>query len=336
MKKLLSLLLLLSLLTACGGAGSPQDSGAPPEAPSGSAPVFSSEEYPDGGPWCPPPEETLDYILCRIVDGAETGELILAQLDHDLPGAYPETVGDGPPNVSHDGRGSSVLTLTRDIAVYVDGAPATAADLEDGMTVAVACCGIWRIDEDNPLTEEYIRPVSVSAFSAGTPQNPAGSCYDLCGLYLQVLNDLWNTDRGLNDDISIAGLDLSAAPGELLDSEKAAIAYCFGQAHGVQVVRGTFEELAQWGYFTPEIISTEVVEGDTPAENILWRWEDGCLFSIRTHQTEEPELYSLPVLRFDAEKWRGPLGAYCFYDCSAVWPELGTWSGYTVGSEIIA
>ena len=44
----------------------------------------------------------------------------------------------------------------------------------------------------------------------------------------------------------------------------------------------------------------------------------------------------LPVLFFDAEKWRSSLGAYCFYDCSAVWPEMGTWSGYQIGSEMIS
>ena len=39
---------------------------------------------------------------------------------------------------------------------------------------------------------------------------------------------------------------------------------------------------------------------------------------------------------FDAQKWRSPLGAYYFGDCSALWPELGSWSGYKVGHEAIS
>ena len=38
---------------------------------------------------------------------------------------------------------------------------------------------------------------SLSGYGSGTEQNPGGSYYDLCGLYLQVLDDLWNRDPGL-------------------------------------------------------------------------------------------------------------------------------------------
>ena len=65
-------------------------------------------------------------------------------------------------------------------------------------------------------------------------------------------------------------------------------------------------------------------------------WEDGCLLTISPHETEEGEAWSLPVLRFDADKWASSLGAYSFYDCTAVWPEVGTWSDYQVGSEMIS
>ena len=50
----------------------------------------------------------------------------------------------------------------------------------------------------------------------------------------------------------------------------------------------------------------------------------------------EGEACSLPTLRFHAEKWRSGTGAYVFYGCSAVWPELGTWSGYSVESHMIS
>ena len=42
------------------------------------------------------------------------------------------------------------------------------------------------------------------------------------------------------------------------------------------------------------------------------------------------------VLRFDAAKRRGPRAVYGFSDCSAVWPELGIWSKYSVGAEFIS
>lgn len=328
MKKTLPLFLCLALLAACGGAKNPQESGLLPELPSDSPTVFLPENTLTNGL---PVSETPTYISCRIIDGAETGVLVLAQLDYPLLEVHPESEGSGPPSVINNGRGCALLTLTEDIEIYLDGAPASASDLEDGMTVEVACCGIGEIDSDDPLTETYIRPISVSAFSQGTVQNLAGTCYDLCGLYLQVLDDLWNKDSGLNDDIAVAGLDLSDAPGGLLDSEKAAIAYCFGQAHGVQVVQGTQEQLIGQGYIT-------VVPDDPECDCIPGPyWQDGCLFSITPNGGHEGEVYfGLPVLFFDAQKWRTPLGAYCFYDCSVIWPEMGTWSGYEIGSEAIA
>lgn len=46
--------------------------------------------------------------------------------------------------------------------------------------------------------------------------------------------------------------------------------------------------------------------------------------------------FSLPVLLFEAQKWRSPLGAYWFTDCMAVWPEMGSWESYSVGGEMIS
>lgn len=80
----------------------------------------------------------------------------------------------------------------------------------------------------------------------------------------------------------------------------------------------SYQELTEQGYCDP------------------YRWEDGVLLSIAPHETEREEVFSLPVLRFDAEKWRSGLGAYFFYDCTAVWPEFGSWDGYTVGSHMIS
>lgn len=80
-------------------------------------------------------------------------------------------------------------------------------------------------------------------------------------------------------------------------------------------------------------ITAEPLEG---SDAKFMHWEDGVLFSITPADGHEDEAYSLPVLFFNAEKWRSSLGAYGFSDCSALWPELGTWTGYTAGSEYIS
>ena len=48
------------------------------------------------------------------------------------------------------------------------------------------------------------------------------------------------------------------------------------------------------------------------------------------------EVYSLPTIFFNAEKWRSSLGAYIFQNCSAMWSQGGTWTGYQIGSEMIS
>ena len=152
---------------------------------------------------------------------------------------------------------------------------------------------------------------------------------DLCRLYREVLNDLWETDPALNEDITELGVDLSKT--SLEASEQSAVAYAFGMDHGLMPVEGTYQELVDQGY----------IDG----ENLLW--EDGCLFSIKETQDQDPVAFSLPCVgpgdeipdyngvRFDAEKWRGGTGAYSFTNCTAASVD-GHWSVYTVGAEAIS
>lgn len=304
---LLFLALCLCLLPACGAARS-GGTDSPPEA-GGAAPVASQAE-----------DETPAYLTCRIVDGAEEGVLLLAALDAPLHGGHEGL---------NDGQSVYRLPLQEGVAVYLDGEAASAGDLRDGMPLEVSFNG--NILETFPaqLGEAY----EVRGFSAGTRQCPGGSLYDLCGLYLQALDDLWHKDSALNDGITLAGLDLSQAPGGLLESEKAALAWRFGELHGVEVVTGTFEELAEGGYFTDAGAGTSAPEQFGRPQ---YQWPDGCLFSITPNEEHAGEIHSLPVLYFNVEKWKAPLAAYCFYDCSAVWPEAGSWSGYQVGGEMIS
>ena len=124
-------------------------------------------------------------------------------------------------------------------------------------------------------------------------------------------------------------MDLSET--SLPESEQSAVAYAFGMDHGLMPMEGTYQELVDQGYIDGEELF----------------WEDGCLFSIKETQDEDPVVFSLPSLgpgdempdyngvRFVAEKWRSGTGAYCFSDCTAV-SSGGQWGEYTVGTEAIS
>lgn len=243
------------------------------------------------------PDKDAVVWQLRIVDGALSGHLMLAG----------------------QGSGQVYSLSVNDIPVYLDGEPAAADALQDGMMIDVTFDGTVMETYPGQLGQVY----DIHAYSQGTQQNPYGSCFDLCGLYLQVLNDLWERDPGLNDDILHISLDLSQAPGDLTDGEKSAIAWIFAGQHGADALTLSYEELAQQGYLT------EVADE-------LYQWEDGILFTISCAQWEEGEIYSLRALKFNARKWRSPLGAYYFQDCLVIWPQSGTWGDYQIGSELIS
>lgn len=272
---------LALLLTACGPVTDIVSCPAAPEETTAPEDDVSTMKT------SPAPEP----LSLRIVDGAETGQLVLAGKEADQ--VYTLNVGDTP--------------------VYLEGEEADASALEDGMAAEL---------QIQDAAEAAYGPlegvVSISVHSLGSLENPSGSFYDLCGFYLQVLNDLWETDSGLNDGVSYISLDLSKAPGGLTDGEQVAVAQTFASSHGAEALTLTMEELAEQGYLTDGA------------------WADGLLFTITPAVGAEGEAYSLPVLRFDAGKWRSPLGAYYFSDCTAVWPELGTWDSYTVGAQAIS
>ena len=295
---LTALFVCLSILSACGQNPSPSSS-----QQEGSG----MEADPSGG---------AALLTCRIVSGAGAGELLLAEQ------------GEG----FYNGTGVYTLSVGQ-IPVLLDGASASAEDLEDGMLVEISCSGM--VEETFPA-----RLGGVTALSAASGAD--GGFDNLCTLYLQVLEDLWEVDSGLNQGITELGVDLSQT--RLTASERSAVAWAFGQTHGLVPVEGTYEELAEQGYLDPISASAPAQEsGEEPA---LYQWEDGCLFSIVENE-EEPVVFSLPNMgpgeeapayngvRFDAQKWRSPLGAYYFTDCTAVSVD-GHWNGYTVGAEAIS
>jgi len=254
-------------------------------------------------------EQEISYL--RIVDGAETGQLVLA--------------GE---------RASDVYTLDmKDIKVFLDGKKSDASVLEDGMMAEILHNGWIQTTYPGTFSDVY----EVRVYSLGSEKNPGGSYYDLCGLYLEVLEDLWNKDAGLNEEIQYISVDLTDAPGNLTDGEKAAIAWIFGGKHGVQALTLTSEELKEQGYYT-EIVYTGTGLPMSSDDNRpkAYMWEDGVLFTIIDNMGQDAATYSLPVIKFDAWKWRTPLGAYFFSNCSAVWPQMGTWSDYNIEHEMIS
>ena len=293
MKRLFLILLTLCLvlLTACGARPVETASPAAPEEDAAAPEADNSVE-----------EQTyVSESTLRIVDGAETGHLVLAGEEAD-----------------------EVCTLdVGDTPVYLDGEEAGASALEDGMMVTLELTGD-ELPESGPVTNVDV----IRADSLGSEGNPGGGYYDLCGLYLQVLEDLWSTDPGLNDGISYISVDLTQAPGDLTAGEKAAIVKIFSEAHNAEGLNLTWAQLADQGYLASDT-------DDSGEDAALW-WEDGLLFTISPAEGSEEEAYSLPVVRFDAEKWRSPLGAYFLTDCTAVWPEMGTWNGYTVAGAAIS
>ena len=254
-------------------------------------------------------EQEISYL--RIVDGAEIGQLVLA--------------GE---------RASDVYTLDmKDIKVFLDGKKSDASVLEDGMMAEILHNGWIQTTYPGTFSDVY----EVRVYSLGSEKNPGGSYYDLCGLYLEVLEDLWNKDAGLNEEIQYISVDLTDAPGNLTDGEKAAIAWIFGGKHGVQALTLTSEELKEQGYYTEIVYTgTGLPMSSDDSRPKAYMWEDGVLFTIIDNMGQDAATYSLPVIKFDAWKWRTPLGAYFFSNCSAVWPQMGTWSDYNIEHEMIS
>ena len=246
-------------------------------------------------------DKKYEHKTLKIIDGAESGSLILAGTENN-----------------------SVFSLdAKNIDILIDGKKAELKDLEDGMPIDIYYEGDFSSapQKNGAPTDITSLCKSINGHTIGTERNPGGSLYDLSGLYLKVLEDLWEVDSGLNGDIKYISIDLSKAPGVLTEGEKSAISYVFAKAHDKQCLQLSYEELVEQGY----------LKGDKP-----YYFEDGILFSITDSMNAEEQYNGLRVIKFDAQKWRSGLGAYIFTDCTASWPQQGTWSDYNVGAHAIS
>lgn len=321
-KRMFSFLLVLLLLSACSGEAevgtgytdcpSPSDSPVLQVQPSSAAP--EDEITCVGGPPL--------LLACRVVDGAGEEELLLATLPQEgdiYAGVFRLTAEElsgrfwKDPVLGPDGRSCSLAAFE---------------DIVDGMLLYVVCDDVDQ--SEYPGVFVGVRSAEIVDEDGDSPVallTEPGRWFDLCGLYLQVLDDLWQADPSLNADISTAIVDLSSAPGGLTEQERAALVWRFGQLHGVTALDifepSVMERLEGAGYYAE-------------CGSEIWGLEDACLFTLRVHESGEADGSAQEVLRFDASKWRGPLAAYCFYDCTAVRPEAGPCAGYEIGAEMIS
>ncbi|MGI6580218.1 MAG: hypothetical protein ACOX3H_08315 [Saccharofermentanales bacterium] len=241
--------------------------------------------------------EYTETLICTLVSGVEQNYLLLADRSIDNSCIYQLGV--------------------KDIPILIDGETAEVSDLKNGMTLELLYSGM--ILESYPAI-----PADVIEIRATSPE--IGEYGDLCGLYLKVLEDLWNEDTGLNYQIENIGIDLSAAPGNLTSSEKAAICYLFGQKLNLNSMLGTYQDFVDQGFINDKELY----------------WENGLLFSISEssslHETETPQMQSggHNTLMFNASKWASGLGAIFYDDCIATWGEDGYWLDYEIGSFAIS
>lgn len=304
---LASLALCLCLLAACGAPGTaalPAGSTDPAEKQDGGAEPANE----DGGSGWPV------TTVCRIVDGAESGDLLLAERD----------------------SGTIYRLNAADVyQVTMYGGSSSVAELGNGMLVNVV--------HDGTVLETWPAQFANVKALCPTVTNDGDGTYDFddrCTLYLRVLEDLWAVDAGLNSEgVDYVGMDLSQT--SLSESERTAVAWAFAEKHGASPVLGTYDQLVEQDYITGKPLGSDAPEGAK-----FWQWEDGVLFSIT--ESVEPVAFNMPniapgeeipaydAVRFDAEKWRSSLGAYMFCDCTSIRDASGHWGNYTVGSEAIS
>lgn len=239
-----------------------------------------------GGEAAPENVDPVGALTLRIVAGAGTDRLVLA--------------GE---------QSGEVYTLAAGrLTLFKDGEAAALTELQNGMLLSF----------DPGFEQLETWPMQITGATARVKSAADETDHgDLCGVYLQVLEDLWTDDSGLNGDITYISVDLHTAPGGLTDGEKAAVSWIFAGRHNAQSLQYSFEELKENGYI---------------AENVLF-WEDGLLFGI-----SEPEnaKNTAKKLTFDARKWRSGTGAIFYMGCTA---ERGTgvsWEPYKPGSFAIS
>ncbi len=138
---------------------------------------------------------------------------------------------------------------------------------------------------------------------------------DFVGFYAEVLTHLFETDPGLNDQISFIAVDFTKEE-NLTSGEKQALLYLLCNKTQVEARMATYEELLAENLVT--------IHKDTGFAML----DNGLLFHLDAEKMAENKF------KFSADKWRSSLGSYSFSDCTAK-KENGKWV-YTIGAEMIS
>lgn len=289
----LTLYFCLCLLAGCGG-GTPGGATSHPQADG--TPTQTTDESPASGELSAPVDEAPWFVTLRIVSGADSGQLLLAE---------------------NGEAATAIYTLDINSLSFV---PDFDAPLRNGQLLNVYY---------DSFTEGW--PMCFGGVSS--LEAVEGGFDDRCALYLQVLEDLWAVDSALNEGIERVGVDLSQT--SLSPAERAAVGWAFAANHGVEVAEGTLNSLIEQGDISAYPLTLSGSGTDlTEPKHYFYEWENGCHFSI-TEQPMEG-VYSLVPVTFDARKWRSSLGAYYFSDCTALQNAMGEWSDYHIGAEMIS
>lgn len=124
---------------------------------------------------------------------------------------------------------------------------------------------------------------------------------DYYSLYLQILEDIYGEDDGLNSGADYFGFDFTEIE-HLSESEKNLLAWNFSTSHGAEPIMGTLRELMDDGTINEEELY----------------WEDGLHFTVKEKEVKDN------TVSYSVEKWKGGLGAMGYENSADLAPD-GQW-----------
>lgn len=157
----------------------------------------------------------------------------------------------------------------------------TNSELKVGMTVEINYSG--SIMETYPASLD--NPESYRIIELGD---------DRISMYMEALEEIYESDTALNDEISMMAFDFTMAD-SMTDSEKNAVAYLMASKYGMEGICATYDSLCEDGYIDQE--------------NMYFT--NGILFELNVKEESDQKL------TFSVSKWRSGLGAIGMEDCKA-------------------
>jgi predicted small secreted protein len=273
-----ALVLASALLAACetgtssAGADTPQEGGSTSSAVAPQAAGGTEEpgeaDPPDGSTASPSSSAGGD------ADGEE-----LTWTDGKLIKPDGESIGDASFLFAADQGG--IFTVHGDFNVIDrDGKPLNASSLKAGALIRV---------EYGLALESYpgqISPRTVQVMDEGD---------DMVGLYISMLDKVWNEDPGLNPrSDGMLAVDVEDI-GNLTDGEKNALVWLAGSRFEIQSFASTFEKLKEEGYL----------------DGLQFKDENGMLIEVSTSDEKKDSF------KFKISKWVSGDGADWYDDCTA-------------------